>query len=261
MGAIKSYFKTIREEYGYRAAWLPGERVEAGDVGTLEKGRYQYRSNLKELGITFETDNSAFPLDYHFTTRGGVEIYKKSAAGLPLLKESQLGEAEAGFTVKFTRANSILLELDDARTIRIKDTLALGKTIERLYGEGKWEKDWVVVSETIAAKSGTIIVSKENGLVLDFKLNTSADINEIELADANLDLISSISKDQAVITHGKRGLTPFFQLMGIRTGWFNTNGSFTSREFGGQKPLDSKMVEGFALLKLSDKELNQIPED
>ena len=220
MSAFKNYNKEVLREYGYRATWGLGTNIEVGMVGTFVDGVFRQESTLENYGITdMQVKKGRLVDDYNFESKRGVDItFKASGDASPA--NSQLAEAEAGFSIHFDREFSVVFRTHQAREIQVQNAAQIGQQIIKLYEEGKWDRDFVVVTNVVQAKAATIIISGEKGGHIDISAKGKATVSDIDLANlsADLDVKWSSKIEQKMVA--KKGATPLFRIHGIKKGWF-----------------------------------------
>lgn len=220
MSAYKNYNKEVHSEFGYRATWGPGTPLQLGDVGTIVEGVFRQESTLADFGITdVKTRAGSVMEDYNFDSKSGVSIAMK-AAGEAAPANSKLAEAQAGFSIDFSRDFSVVFRAKSPQELLITNVAQIGTRIKELYEEGKWEKDYVVITSLVKAASATIIISGEKGAHIDISASGKASVSSIDLAslDAGLDVAWSNQISERIIA--KAETTPLYRVHGIKKGWF-----------------------------------------
>lgn len=217
-GPRKQYTDNLFKKFGYYATWEPNVPLELGDIGVLKKNEFTRVTTLGSKGISFEvrSDPSASKLEY--ATSGGVSTTIK-LAGKPAPQGSVLGEADAGFIVEFGRENAILFQSNGSTTPSILDQDALGKEILKLYESGDWKKNWVVITELVEAKSGTVLISNSSQGRIELKATANIGTEAIDIADASANFEHAFHKDIGTKIVAEQGLTPLFKLKGIKSRW------------------------------------------
>jgi len=102
----------------------------------------------------------------------------------------------------------------------ILDQVALAEEIMKLYNQGKWEKEFAVVTGIMQAGATTVVISGSSNSSIALEASTPG-ATSIDLSDASLKLAITKAKDIAfkVITQGS--LTPLIGLSKIQGGWFD----------------------------------------
>lgn len=221
MSAFKNYNKEIHREFGYHATWTPGVPLKLGDVGVLVDGVFRQESTLADFGISdFNTRQGSVLEDYKFDSKSGVSIALK-ASGEAAPANSQLGEAEAGFSIDFSKDFAVVFRAHAPQEHVITNSAQIGAKIVELYEKGEWKKDYVVVTNMVQAASATVIISGEKGGHIDISASGKSEVAEADLAniDAGLDVKWSSNISEKIIA--KSSTTPLYRLHGIKKGWFS----------------------------------------
>lgn len=122
----------------------------------MNKNEFVAISNLKDLGIAFEVEDDTTESDLKHLSSQAVSITTKLAGTAPVLN-SVLSEADAGFSVEFSRENAVLLKANGTLSPRIKNQIKLGEELIERFKKGEWDKNWVVITELAKADSSTNI--------------------------------------------------------------------------------------------------------
>lgn len=215
-GPAKQYTKEMRRKFAYIATWNPGTPMTIGSIGVTKDGRFRRVSDLETLGIPYEIIKDNDPADLDYASEGSVTITMKASGSGPV---GGLGTLDAGFSVEFKKSNSTLFKAKETYTDVMRDTHKLGQEILKRYRNGKWEKEWVVVTEVVRATSATILISNSQNGQVDLK--ATADGNLLRgLADPALELGIQFSRGMETQIIAEKGLTPLYRGVGIKTHLF-----------------------------------------
>ena len=213
------YTRELKQQFGYLATWLPGTPVVLGDVGVLRKNQFTKVSNLSDFGIEFESEPDTTKSDIEHSSRGAVSIAAK-ASGTVAPQGSTLGEGDAGITVEFTKENAILFKANGTTSPSIKDQISLGKKIIELYKEGKWDKDWAIITEVVDSESATILTSSSSNGKIELKAKGKVEAAKLDIADAELGFELTFSKDLSTKIIADGSLTPLFKASKVKSRLF-----------------------------------------
>lgn len=218
MKTSKKYTRELYRQFKYLAAWLPGTPFALGDIGILKGREFTKIGNLKDekFKIDFDIEKDTTPADINHSSKGAVTISIK-AAGSASPSGSTLTQADAGVTVEFSKENAILFKAKGTLNNTIKNQIKLGDQILELYKEGKWDKDYVVITELVEAKSSTIMISSEKTGKIELKANGQAGNNAIDIADASLGFSTTFSKGLSTEIIAESGLTPLFKASKVKS--------------------------------------------
>lgn len=210
MKTSKKYTRELKEQFNYLATWLPGTPIELGDIGILKNFQFTKISNLIELGIAFEIVTDETKSDIEHSSSGAVSITTK-ASGAVAPHGSTLGDLDAGITVEFSKENAILFKANGTTSPCIKNQIALGKTIIELYKQGKWDKDWSVITEKVDSESATILISSSSASKVELKAKGKIESAKLDIADAGLGFELTFSKDLSTKIIAEDSITPLFK--------------------------------------------------
>jgi len=223
MKTSKMYTNELKKQFGYLATWLPGTPIALGDIGKMDDNVFTKISNLSDLGISFETQQDDTPSDIEHNSQGAVSVSFK-AAGSAAPPGSSLGEVDAGISVSFSKENAILFKANGTTSPSIKNQISLGQEILKRYDAGDWDKSWVVVTEVVNANSATILISGSADSKIELKAKGSVEVVKIDIADADLGLETTTSKDLSTKILAEKSLTPLFKVSKVQKKFFKDPG-------------------------------------
>jgi hypothetical protein len=163
---------------GMFANWMPSDRVDVGDYGSIHKERFLRDGSLRDLGLQFafeETRKAAAKLEYvdgaKFKIGAAVSGATTQALGI---------KAKAGVSMQFSGVGAFVYHLSGINQRRFKNPAKfyelLGK--EMLAERVTFDDDAVLVDEVRLADTSTIIVSESK----DGKLDLTTGFNPIGAA-------------------------------------------------------------------------------
>lgn len=228
------YCRTLYQKFNYFGAWHPTNKIQLGDIGILKRYQFERMANLSDLGISFETlmyDNGG-KLDFSSDKNMTIKVNTNAST----VEEGGLGKGGMVLDVNFSAEKAILLKVEGTKIMTIANQLNLAEEIERRFNKPErgdtWEKNWVVVTEVIEGKEGTIIVSEGKEGQLSLKAQG-------EVEPANFHLASAAAKFDTVYQHsigttaiGREGISPLFKLKGISTSWWSKHGRLKTKGLG-----------------------------
>ncbi len=223
MKTSKMYTDELKKQFGYLATWLPGTPIALGDIGKMEHNVFNKISNLSDLGISFEVQADDTPSDIEHNSQGSVSVSFK-AAGRAALPGSSLGELDAGISVSFSKEHAILFKANGTTSPSIKNQIGLGQEILKRYKAGDWDKNWVVVTEVVNADSATILISGSADSKIELKAKGGIELAKIDIADADLGLETTVSKDLSTKILAEKALNPLFKVSKVQKKFFKDPG-------------------------------------
>ena len=221
MSLAKKYQRKIYKHYKMLSVWPVGIPLQLGDVIQKVRGVYRRISHISEIdnSITFSERVDSTSDGEVFNDNGGVIISTK-LKGDAAIPNTSIGINDVGALVEFESKNSVYLKANKIRYVSIEDQIRLGNQVVELYTNGGWEKDWFVVTELAKAESGTIILSSSTNARIEIKAKAEGTINEVDLANAELELSAGFNRGIGAQTIAKMGLTPLFRISGLKLPWF-----------------------------------------
>lgn len=214
--AQKQYTNEMKRKFGYYATWNPGAPLKLGDIGTFEQNVFTKISDLESLEITFGIRPDLAKTHLEHNSQGSVTLTTK-LSGTVAPPGSVLVDADAGIIAEFGKENSILFKANNTTTPSIKDTIKLGNEILELYKKGKWNKNWVIITEVVEAESATIIISNAINGKIELKANANIDAPMIDIADGKFNFSQQFTRGLETKIISAEGLTPLFKVMGLKT--------------------------------------------
>lgn len=218
MKANRKYIKEMRKQIGYFATWLPGTPMAIGDIGVFKKNVFTKISNLSDKGIQFEIEPDTTESDIEHHSSGNVIITTKAAG--KVIPDSTLSEINAGISVDFKRANSILFKANRTTTPSLKDQIKLGQQILALYKKGEWDKDWAVITELVHAQSSSILIATESESKIELEATGNITTGALDIADTNANFEVTYTKGVSTKIIAEKGLTPLFKASKVKSNIF-----------------------------------------
>ena len=213
--AQKQYTDEMKKKFGYYATWHPGVPIKLGDVGTFTGNVFTRLSNLEDLGIPVEIREDTTKTSLEHNSQGSVSVTTK-LSGTIAPQGSVLTDLEAGIIIEFSKENSTLFKANNTTSPSIRDTIKLGNLVIKMYTEGKWNKNWVVVTELVEAESTTVIISNTNNGKIELKANANVGAPSLDIADAAFDFAPQFTRGLETTIISNEGLTPLFKVMGMK---------------------------------------------
>jgi hypothetical protein len=238
MNPISFYLKSLyKKTHGYRPTWLPSIPLQVGDVGILENDVFIKESTLKEYGLFFEVVTSENDATIDFSSERGITLTTK-LEGKVEPRAINLGKADAGFIIEFNHENGFIFRLNGSRTSVISNLGRVKKEVLHRFNKGQWDKNLVIISELIEAKSATILLSGQAGSKVELKAQGNLNVSTMDIADASLNLRLESGQALAATILGQEGITPLYRAIGVKQPWFS------EPLVGGREPgIESQGVE------------------
>ena len=211
----RQYTNELHDRFGYIATWLPGVPVRLGDIGIMGPHGFEYVTNLKNFGIAFRVRRDSNATSYQYASAGAVSVSFNAAADAPVLGQVA-SQASAGVTVEMSRANAVLFVVQGARSPSIENQEELGRQVLDLHEAGRWQENYLVVTEVLEASCGTVLISSDSNARVEIAASGNATINTLELANAQLGLRVRSSRNLHTQILASEGMTPLFRARGVK---------------------------------------------
>jgi hypothetical protein len=173
-------------------------------------------STLKNKKIGYEITPDETPGSLQYSSDIGVSIAFKTSGDLPPIAGSSLTKADAGAIIEFKDRSGIVFRANGVLNPYIDDQDALGKKIIEKFNDGKWDKDWVVITEIMKARSAVIIISNNGGGKIELKATGKINAANIDIADASAKFTVANSENIHTQIIASKGITPLFKVKGIK---------------------------------------------
>ncbi|MDB5128351.1 hypothetical protein [Mucilaginibacter sp.] len=220
-GAQERYTNEMKDHFGYYAAWQPGVPLQLGDIGVLNGNLFTKISNLNNFTMPFQVRTDTSSNDLEYSSKGAVAITSK-LSGTVSPEGSKLAQGDVGFILDFSSENAVYFKADKAMSDLIDDTITIGNKVIDLYGQGKWNKNWVIITELVNTETATIVISSTSNSSLELKATANVQAADIDIADAQFGFKAAFSKGIDTKIIAQNNLTPLFKLQGIKTRIFSS---------------------------------------
>ena len=203
----KIYADNIWGRYKYYATWLPNSKMKLGDIGIMNKRKFERDTTLGKKGISFEIRQGTSPLSFDTsafaTITAGVGA---SASGPP---------GEVSIKVGFTKKGAFVFQANDCYVKEIEDIFQLESDIASLTQKNEiWKKEWVVIVSLVDAGVTTSLISETDSAEVEIKGKSS--LNVPNLSNIGGGCQFSIDKGSVSKVAAEKGLTPLFKIYRIR---------------------------------------------
>jgi hypothetical protein len=206
---VKLYQKEMHDNLGFFPTWLPGDSIEIGDAGVLERGRFRKMTSLAELGIAGDIEKAASKQDVQYTSTQGTKITASAGA-------DAMTVARAEIAVDFSREGAFVFHASRLRPQHLKNRAAVGQELLKAYEKGKWEKDWLLVESLHSAERVTIIVSEDSSAGLVLVASAKTPLTSISLSDPKVGLEIASTRGKIVHIVGGTGLHPLYSCIRVK---------------------------------------------
>ena len=232
----ETYIAAVRELWGpgYWVTWQPSVRLRLGDVGAVEGGQFVPVTSLADLDVSFRQDKAQARDDLVSDSSGHASVRFK-LAGKSSEAFSVLSRVDAGAAIEFHGQAATVLSMAGLREDRIVDLPTLAADLTRALWDGRWSKNFVVVSHVVVANSGTIVISAGDGGRCELRVVSSIGVGPTRLADLAGSVEVAHTEKVGFHLASAKNLTPYFRALRIRTSWRRK----VSVEYSSRQPLES----------------------
>lgn len=227
---MKTYLNHMHKKFGYRAAWEPSRPMQVGKYGKIHRGVFTEYGSLEDLDLRPDISENRTGNNLEYVSEGSTKISTK-AGGSAGEAFDALTDAEAGIAVDFSSENSIVFKANGITHHLLDNKAEVEHRLMELHDQGKWNKDYVIVSEVLAADAATILIANSNDAKIELKAKGNVNAGKMDIADADLGLEVVRNKGIGVKLIAESGITPLYKLVKLR-----------GKLFGGMG-LDSKMID------------------
>jgi hypothetical protein len=221
MALNTQYAEEIHREYGYFAAWLPTANIQVGDVGIIKDGVFEKQGTLQDFGITFSFNTDPQTGDMDYASADAVAVEFKGGGNVPAAgTPAGAVDASASVSVGFKRADAVLFQASNCKTLTLSNLAQVNDTILSKYAAGHWPKTRVVVTEVVTCGGLTVLISSGANAHIDLSAKGVLSAGKANLASADAKL--TVDKSSSISTRvlGATGSTPLFRANGIKTSFW-----------------------------------------
>jgi hypothetical protein len=133
--------------------FTPDSKVEVGDFGSFEDGRFVRRGNVSKRGVTVDADSSPVA-PYDYASSGKVEIGPSVEVPTPT------GGTLLKTTLDFKSANAVVVSFKEGQDVEVKEPDDFADALTRAWYTKVIPVNRVVVWSIRRMNGGTVIVSE-----------------------------------------------------------------------------------------------------
>ncbi len=192
--------------------WEPTKPIRLGDYGYLDKGLFLPIGNIvKDYGLKFKSIKTKGDSNKSFYSQDGVsiavspEVMPDADKTLPL---------KAKLEISFAKENCIYFNAEGCGYENIGDIFTLGTEILKLHEIGKWNKDYVVVTDRIQASVCLIVISGSNKAFISFESKIEHKPN-IASIGGNLNIVKQ--QDIGYLVNSSSNIVPLMALAKLQS--------------------------------------------
>jgi hypothetical protein len=213
-----TYTDAIHTNLKQYASWPVDSGVGLGDYGWIEGSQFNKIGNItRDFGIKVDEAPSPVRLVFEFKSAGIDETSLKagasgSAPGTPI-------NVNATAALKFAHSNSVYFRSIKLTYNRIDNFAAVGSAIMEKFNAGVWKGNHAFIHSLFKSGGTTIIVSNHDGAEIEIEAGAKG-ADQIDLADANLQLRSTHDRNVGLKVIASDKLVPLFGLAKVQPRWW-----------------------------------------
>lgn len=214
------YCNSVKRDSGlYFAAWSPEGKYQLGDVGVLQNGKmFVKKTTLKAEGIDWELEDDDAPGSLDLSSKRDTSVSLK-ISGTVNPSAPHLPQADAGVVVNLGREASYVIRSDRVFEPRIGNMAAVEREVlERFRNGGRWQKEWVIISQVVNCDKVDIVISKSANVKLEIRAKGNVPAGgtvNLGNVDAGFELVNTSGAIYNFLNTEKA--SPLFQLVGIKS--------------------------------------------
>ena len=219
---VEMYSKGVKKRFkNYWPAWPAFTRYQLGDIGTLNGHVFQKVATLTELGLNSIPHTGVDTSQLDISSEKDVSItFKAAGQANPLF--TSIGNAEAGMRIDFGQSGAFIVEAPQIVEDELTGLLSLQKAIVHAYTQGKWDRDWLVITRLVRAASATVLISRSSQASLELAASGQLSAVVTALGDVNAGITLRRQSGDTMNMICAVNATPLFQLSRIKTSFFGT---------------------------------------
>lgn len=212
------YCKRVKKDTRlYFAQWFPTATIDLGQVGKLVDGAiFVPKTTLEGEGISFQVTEDTSPAQLDLSSSSDVKVTFKVGGQVSTTAPS-IPQASAGVVVEFGRKAAYVIKAGQVFEPRITNVAALEAEILARVRAGRWDPDWVVISQIVRAPRADILVSESSSSRVEITARGDANIGQV-VQLGNVDAAFQITSESGKVANflNSENVTPLFQLVGLK---------------------------------------------
>jgi hypothetical protein len=207
----EKYTDEIHTELGYLATWPPTNELTLGDIGLMEGRTLVRQQSITDLGLEFEIREDKQRRDRGVTSGAEIDVQAAASGGAPIHPGLKAG---AAVKVEFKSANAIVMRAEDCRAQQFEVLDRLKREILKLHGQGKWKREWLVVSEVVHSARLLALISKSGGASVTLRVSAGIKASALSLAEGQ-GRVSLLNKSKGVVDESGSDATPLYRALKV----------------------------------------------
>ncbi|MEV6823440.1 hypothetical protein [Amycolatopsis sp. NPDC051102] len=210
MAIHEAYMREMYDEYGYFAMWLPSVPLALGDVGTFTGHRFDKKTTLADLGVSFRISSASDRADVEYSSSGAVSMSADGAVGVTRTVPM------VSLSITFSREGATFFQARECTEQSIDNLSELASALLPLCGNRIWRPNYVVVTSLVSTGPTMVLVSKDRGARVDLALDADGLGTPLPLAKAAGNFVVTAKSGLAASVMAPDGATPLFRAASMR---------------------------------------------
>lgn len=213
--SIDNYIRKVDKELLYRATWMPDSHMELGAVGTFKKGVFQMNTSLSKLGIEYSTLKDESEGDKTIKSDNAFIFDLGTTVQIPFEIEA-IKDISAKMKISFKGESGYYMYLRGVSHNMISDFYHIQQQIIKLFEIGKWDRQWMVITEVVSVSNGTILISSGSDASIELAPKISIGNENVEKLSAEIEWKALNSRNMSIEIVSKNGITPLFRARQVK---------------------------------------------
>lgn len=209
----RCYTGELYENLRYLAPWPPSGQVAVGEVGAFRDRSFERHTTLERLGVEPTSRDGADVRERGWTSTATRIVRPELEVAAPVDPGLVAG---AELQVKFEAKHAILMRAERSHERSLDRLDLIEDSLLRLHDEGKWRKDWVLVTHVVHAERLVALIANGRGTEATLRLSAGAIDDVSALATARGVLSVMTTNGMAYEEHDGRNATPLYRAVRVQ---------------------------------------------
>ena len=190
MSLQSKYSKEVRKELSLFPIWIPGAKVEPGDIGTINKGIFERQTSLAQMypDLKFKVTQSSLSTPFRFVSKDSHAATISGSAQMPT--GSLPANVDATVEVRFGSKGGVVFSANGITQYSIDNLHEVRSFLEEQ--RSTWPHGYVLAGTIHRAQKFTVLVSDEEGVTATLSGDADA-LKQFDLAHASVSVKSMSS--------------------------------------------------------------------
>jgi hypothetical protein len=187
MSLKNKYSTEVRRELSLFPVWVPGDKIEAGDIGTLEKGVFEKQTSLGKLfpDLAFEVKETPLTNPFRYISKDCVAGALSASTAIPT--GSTPVDVDGTIEIRFGSNGGLVFAANGITQYAIDDLHDVRTFLEEQ--RSSWPRGYALVTAVHKAERFTVIISDGAEVTATIQGKASV-LHQLNLADAGVSVTS-----------------------------------------------------------------------